>query len=66
MAVNSNGSSSILTNLTDFSIERLNEGGIAVETYSSSDIDIISNYIFQLVIPRAEMVHNGRYVFLAG
>ena len=66
VAVSSNGSSSVLTNLTDYSIERRNNVGITVETFNSSDIKIISDYTFQLVIPRADIIHSGRYIFLAG
>jgi len=65
VAVNSNGSSSVLTDLTNYSIERV-VSGTTVETFNSSHIEIISNYTFQLVIPRTEIMHTGRYLFLAG
>jgi len=62
VAVNSNGSSSILTDLTDYNIV----GPTDEEFFNNSDIEIISDYTFQLVIPRADVIHEGLYRFRAG
>lgn len=66
VAVNSNGSHSQLDTLEDYRIQLFPFSEETVIEYNMSDIETISNRVFQLTIPQANVTHNGTYNFSAG
>jgi len=64
VAVDSNGSHSQLEAVTDYNIQFFSRESNM--DFNNSDIEIVSNYVYQLAIPQASSVNTGTYIFNAG
>ena len=65
VVVNSNGTHSQLDALTDYRVRFVPSSEDGFVEYDMSSIELVSGNTFQLIIPQANLSHNGTYTFNA-